>query len=255
MMNSSEVINQSTTVNDIVRGYSPLHYSPKLRSMLNTIYPGRNFDSYPKLQLHKALNEFICQRYSGEEILKYSLFQEFVGKDLVAAFEMPVGSSRLDFLTINGKTTSFEIKSELDNLSKLRKQVADYLSVFEYNNLLIDERHLKKSLELVPECVGIICHGSKQFVYRKATLSNQLDSSAQLSLLTKRELRRFFSCTSVNEILDSNDSNAINVLFKSVLKQRYNDRWQFVVARATSILPIDVQFFFNRNIEPSVIYR
>jgi hypothetical protein len=248
---------RESAINSLAKKYSTLDYFAELSDHLKSIYPDNNFDSYSKYELHKLLNELLFNNYRGEEILKYKLSQRFFGKrNMVAAFEIKVKNSRVDFLTINGQTTSYEIKSELDNFSKLSKQMADYMLAFEYNYLVVDELHIEKAREMIGKSFGLWSYkGNKFRIYKKATLNKQLNPEVQLSLLTKQERLRYFSGQSdIDEILSVNTKDFINQEFKIILKKRYQNRWQFLTAHQKVILPIDVQFFFNNNIKPQHIY-
>lgn len=245
-------------INSVAKKYNVLDYSKKLIEYLNKIYPTENFSHFPKYELHRLLNEVLVTNYCGEEVHKYFLFQNhYYKKNVVAAFEMKVNSSRVDFLTINGFTTSYEIKSELDNLSKLTKQATDYLLAFDYNYIVVDDVHVDKAIDLIPNSFGI--WGYKNGKYRKhkkASLNTNIDSEVQLRLLTKKELIVGFPELYGDKcrILKTYNSESINLQFKKILKQRYKSRWDFLVENQQSIFPVDLQFFFNTNILPRDIY-
>jgi hypothetical protein len=246
-----------TLVKLLVKKYNPLDYSEKLTELLTLVYPDLNFQDWQKSRLHELVNNVVIKKHNGELVLKYYLFQHFYKKNVTAAFEIKVNNSRVDFLTINGTSKSFEIKSGLDNLSKLKKQSADYLLVFDYNYLVVDEKHLENALEMVPQCFGIwtFSKGAKRIIHRNALLNIKIDPEAQLRLLTKRELyQQFKEKKDISNILRDFNINEINYHFKSALKKRYQRRWDFIIEHRKSILPIDLQFFFNRNIEPAIIY-
>lgn len=253
-----KIVNQRA-INILAKSYSTLDYSVKLATLLNSVFPLENFDHFSKYELHKLLNDTIYENHNGEEVLKYKLSQYYINKhNLIGAFEIKVNNSRVDFLTINGHTTSFEIKSELDNLSKLRKQMADYMLVFEYNYLVTDERHLGKVKDLLPEKFGLWSYkGGSYKKLKKAELNNKIDSEVQLGLLTKKELLNNFPEFGgvIKNILSSYDAYYINQQFKKALKNRYRSRWEFLTANFERIFPIDLQFFFNTNIQPNYIYN
>jgi hypothetical protein len=245
-------------INRLAKNYNTLDYSVKLIELLKNIYPYQDFENLPKYELHRLLNETMFENYNGEQVLKYKLFQKYSTKrNIVAAFEIKVNNSRADFLTINGHTTSFEIKSELDNLSKLSKQAADYMLAFEYNYLIIDECHILKAKELVPESFGLWSYKNGKYIkLKKAELNTKMDPEVQLGLLSKRELVLNFPEVggSVQEILISCNADLINRQFKKILKDRYRYRWDFLIANEADIFPIDLQFFFNTNVKPSNVY-
>jgi hypothetical protein len=239
----------------IAKNYSTLHYTPQLLDLLVLIHPNRDFSRLTKLGMHKVINTALMNSYAGEYLFKYVLFKQFQAKNLVAGFEMKVNNSRVDFLTINGSSTSFEIKSSIDNLSKLSKQAGDYLAAFEYNNVVVDEKHLEKCKTKIPDSFGIwVFKNNRYTVRKKASLNTSIDPQIQLSLLTKRELQICFNAVERNLIKENFTAKAINLQFKIALKKRYQNRWNFVVQHSPKILPIDLQFFFNTNISPSSIY-
>jgi hypothetical protein len=241
----------------LVKNYNTLEYSQTLRTLLNTVFKDVDFSCYSKVMLHRHLNDFLTSNYSGEFVLKYLLFRRAATKRLVAAFETKVQSSRVDFITVNGVSTSFEIKSELDNLDKLAKQATNYVKVFEYNYVVIDARHKKNVLNMLPPSYGILYFsGGRQTVERKALFNKGIDQDAQLSMLTKKELIKAFNgFYNRSEIKNRFTDYVINDQFKEALKSRYRIRWNFLVQHRNDILPIDLQFFFNRNVDPELIYN
>lgn len=239
----------------LARSYNALSYSNQLRDLLSAFYQSDKFHGLTKYQLAKIVNDVVFKNYDGEQILKYKLAKEFRNKKYVGAFEVKAKSSRTDFLVINGDTKSFEVKSKIDTLSRLNKQVRDYGDVFEFNTVVIDKVHLSNVIEIIPEYYGIwYFEGSKKLVHRVAEYSPKINAAEQLGLFNKRELMKSFGRVNRDEILSSNDSTKINQELKGMLKKRYFDRWNFVQSNWNQILPIDLQFFFNTNVKPEIIY-
>ena len=240
----------------LARTYKPLDYSVQLKNTLSGFYKGENFDSLSKKELHLKINDILFKHYKGEEILKFKLAEIFKNKDYVAAFEVKAKSSRADFLVINGHTKCFEIKSQIDTLYRLEKQTKDYGDVFEFNTAVIDKKHLKAVSLLIPEYYGIwYFSGAKKIMHREARLSPCLNHKAQLNLFTKKELKKYFGGEGDLElIMNTFSGEQINQKLKDALKARYNQRWNFVKSNWDKILPIDLQFFFNTNVCPDLIY-
>jgi hypothetical protein len=246
------------TINSLARSYHALAHQQQLRSLLTTVYPDSDFSGVDKRGLHEMINYTLLKGYVGEEVLKYLLIKDFFHKKVTAAYELKVNNSRIDFLTINGHTTSFEIKSNLDNLRKLTKQMGDYVSVFEYNYIVIDEKHLLPALSVAPKSYGVwVYRNKKKEVVRDAELNTQLEPSLQVSLFTKKELGIFFKGYQECRDRISLDFTpaAINEIFKLMLKKRYEQKWSFVKAHRDMILPIDFHFFYHNNISPDLIYK
>lgn len=239
----------------LAKSYNALQYQSGLENLLNSYYNTSNFDGWEKFTLHKAINDVVFENYNGEHVLKYKLAQLFRCKEYVGAFEVKAKSSRADFLVINGETKCFEVKSKIDTLGRLNKQSQDYKDIFEYNTVVVDKRHLQAVKRIVPEYYGIwYFQGHKRIEYRKALLSPFINAEAQLAILTKKELKRFFGDADAQMILKWLSGTEINQRLKDALKYRYQIRWNFIKNNWDNILPIDLQFFFNTNVCPKLIY-
>lgn len=246
----------ASAINVLARSYNVLDYTSNLRKILNSTTSDINFESYNKIGLHKIINSILVENYRGEAVLKAKLVEEFIKKDVFAAFEIKVNKSRVDFLAINGDTKSFEIKSELDSLCKLHKQISDYEKVFEFNYVVIDEKHYQRVLNILPLHYGIkLLSNNKIEEVRQAKKNQGLDSTMQLSLFVKKELFHFFKTENVSKIYLENTADFINAQFKLMLKKRYEKKWNFLKDHKDNIFPIDYQFFFNHNINPQIIYE
>ncbi|MCX6299979.1 MAG: sce7726 family protein [Bacteroidetes bacterium] len=248
---------QESAISALARSYNILDYPKNLINILNTTIPGVTFDSFSKPQLHGIINKILTQKYKGEAALKAKLVEKFKENKVTAAFEIKVNNSRVDFLKVNGDTVSYEIKSRIDNLSKLSKQVSDYEKVFEYNFIVIDETHYKAALKIIPDHYGIyVLEKNKLLQSKTAALNNQLDSNMQLRLFTKKELEQTFKnvIPDITLIKETYTDNQINNCFKEMLKRRYTKKWNFLKDNLAEILPVDYQFFFHHNIQPKVIY-
>lgn len=239
----------------LARSYNTLSYTNQLRDLVAAFFRTDRYNDLSKYELAKTINNAILKHYGGEQIFKYRLAKEFKNKNYVAAFEVKAKSSRTDFLVINGDTKSFEVKSKIDTLNRLRKQVGDYGDVFEYNTVVIDKIHLNNVIQIIPEYYGIwYFEGTKKIVCREPKYSPEINPKEQLGLFNKKELLKSFGSANKPEILTSYNSAEINEALKTTLKRRYFDRWSFVQNNWNKILPIDLQFFFNTNVNPEIIY-
>lgn len=239
----------------LAKSYSTLTYVKELRELVASFYKTDKFNDLNKFELAKKINNDVFKHYDGEQILKYKLASEFRNKKYVAAFEVKVKSSRADFLVINGDTKSFEIKSKIDTLNRLEKQTCDYGDVFEYNTVVTDLKHLNKVVSTIPYYYGIWYYdGKTKVVVREALYSPNINSIEQLKMLTKKEIRTAFKTEEINQIIEEHSKETINKIFKEILKKRYTIKWDFLTSNWNEILPIDIQFFFNKNIEPKLIY-
>ena len=239
----------------LAKSYDTLSHSYQLKELVASFFKTKKYNEFSRFELAKTINDTIFRHYEGEEILKYKLAKEFRKRNYVAAFEVKANSSRTDFLVINGDTKSFEIKSKIDTLNRLKKQIDDYGDVFEYNHVVIDKIHLKKVIDIVPTHYGIWSYeGAKRIIHQEADYSPNINAIAQLNLLNKKELTKSFGSSIIQEIIVDFDNVLINSILKETLKSRYTKKWNFIVNNWDDILPIDLQFFFSSNLSPDVVY-
>lgn len=241
----------------LARAYSVLANQLTLKRILSAFFKDTDFNNYSKLELHSLVNEILYNNYTGEIKVKALLVDYFIKHNVVSAFEIKANNSRLDFLRVNGKSISYEIKTELDNLHKLQKQISDYQNLFEYNYIVIDEKHFDNAIKLIPNTYGIfIVNQDKLKEKRKAVLNERLNPNRQLALFTKKEITNHFKGynADIDNILRDFSEKDINTAFKEMLKNRYLSKWEFFLENKSEILPIDYQYFFNHNIQPKIIY-
>lgn len=239
----------------LARTYHPLLSKILLEKAYSSYCDSSEQFEFSKKELHTAINKLLFEHYKGEARLKYELANYFKTEEYQAGFEIKVGKSRADFLAINGNTKCFEIKSERDNLSRLDKQLDDYLKVFEYVYAVTDYRNVSEIEKLAPKNCGIwIFENNRKVEIRPAKYSNTICPTYQVSLLTKVERTNVFKESDPIEIEEQFSPSEINVHFKNTLKKRYEKRWAFVKNEWNQILPFDLQFFFNQNISPELVY-
>jgi hypothetical protein len=239
----------------LARSYNTLSYAHQLRELLAAFFQTEVYNAYSKFEAAKVVNDLLSIHYHGEQILKYRLADYFIQQHCVGAFEVKAKSSRADFLVINGDTRSFEIKSKVDTLNRLEKQVSDYGDVFEYNTVVLDKSHLTKVIGQIPEYYGVWYYeGIQRVVYRNPERSPLLSSVGQLQLFNKAELTKSFGFSSHQQVIAHYNNQQINAALKENLKERYSKRWAFIKRHWDKILPIDLQFFFSTNVRPEVVY-
>ena len=63
--------------------------------------------------------------------------------------ELNVGKSKADLVVINGTTTVYEIKTELDSTARLEGQLSDYIQVFDRVNVITCESKVKNIEKII----------------------------------------------------------------------------------------------------------
>lgn len=241
----------------LIKSYNILLPITELRKIVNSVFKDLKTENMIRYDLHKIINDVIINNYCGEVKIKALLVDHFIKDNAISCFEIKANKSRLDFLRINGTSISYEIKSELDNLIKLEKQVSDYSSLFEFNYIVIHSNHLRNALKIIPPNYGIInITGNKYVIKKEAKKNKNINPIKQIELMTQKEVKNAFQLSKdeIEIIINKYSKAEINSSFKETLKKRYIKRWDFLVSNKEVILPIDYQFFFQNNILPEIIY-
>ena len=105
------------------------------------------------------------------------------------------GSNRVDIAVINGKFVGFEIKSDTDNLNRLKVQAEAYSQVFDLMTLVCVEKFVPQAIDIVPEWWGLKvplsgkrCAITDFRTERRAAPNPSVDTLAVARLLWKSEV-------------------------------------------------------------------
>jgi hypothetical protein len=126
------------------------------------------------------------------------LYSKYGARNNQIFFEFRTGASKLDALIVNESLHAIEVKSELDQLTRLQAQVADYKLRFSHVWVFCSERNLRSIERIVSSDVGLICLRQNRLfsIARPATCDqSKLNSVAILEMLRRQEylsiLKRF----------------------------------------------------------------
>ncbi|WP_439291317.1 sce7726 family protein [Lonepinella koalarum] len=112
------------------------------------------------LSLIQGLYKDLTDNYRCEYIYKNKLFLDIIRnhrlKETVVFNEFKIASSKADLVMLNGSIRIFEIKTELDDLSKLSKQIEDYQKVATEVTIVTNESNIDKLEQYTNRGVGII---------------------------------------------------------------------------------------------------
>lgn len=250
--------------------YNPLLTNDDLDNRIASIIGEKvNFRSY-KTSPRKICNDIILKYYPNETVIKSSFINKILLRrgSHVSIFEFSVGNSRVDLCKINGVSIAYEIKTDLDNLQRLSKQLTDYMQVFDKVYLICSEHKIDNANIQIPNNCGIYTYkqnksGTYSFnLFREAKLSNVISPLKQLKILTKQELYKNFhheANISKDELIlyiaSEYSNDYINRLFKKILKNKYMKQWFFLKSHHDEIYDIDYQWFFKYTINPELIYK
>jgi hypothetical protein len=106
---------------------------------------------------------------------------------------IPRPSARVDIAVVNGEIGGFEIKSDVDSLSRLPNQAIAFNAIFDRMSVVTTVRHLNQIRKIIPTWWGIIAVENKNDTIefdqrRQATANTTQDPEALLHILTRSEL-------------------------------------------------------------------
>lgn len=112
---------------------------------------------------------------------------------VIDEFGICQGESIVDIAVVNGSMHGYEIKSDIDTLRRLPKQVENYSKVFDFVSIVTSKKYADIIASYIPEWWGIVeVNGSKSkalVIKKRLPLQNALvDVHSLVQLLWKDEL-------------------------------------------------------------------
>lgn len=162
----------------------------KLKS--HNLYDKNKGKSY--LQFLRKTYRLLQKRYQNEYVLKNEILNKWVKEELgksdsIIYNELSIGKARADLVLFNGASTVFEIKTELDDISRLKNQLENYNKIFNevYVVVPIEESNLYFDFD---SSVGIITYDSlshKLHKMREARYSIDIQIDVLMEVLRTKE--------------------------------------------------------------------
>ncbi len=160
-----------------------------------------SFFSFPANQHPARLMDYVDYAYDtlkstyrNEYIYKNTIINQllidFSGlSDAVLLNEFRINKSVADLVFINGTSTVFEVKSELDTPARLATQTNDYLQLFREVYVVIHESHKDKYLNATANETGLMILTNQMTLetVRKATPQHALNPVVAIKALRKHE--------------------------------------------------------------------
>lgn len=139
--------------------------------------------------------------------------------------EKSIGGSICDLMAVTDIISGYEIKSDLDNYSRLGMQVINYNKFFNKNYIVVGESHESSILDKIPAYWGIIVIRSDNVVLQRAALDNPcLQIKRQLSILWKLEINNLLTYFNLPLYAMKSKDFLIERLWESVSPNQISDR-------------------------------
>lgn len=113
---------------------------------------GDTFEHAHRLMTSGYRNEYIFKN----ELVSKIVFGRHSTRTASALLELRMGKSWADVMIVNGTSTTYEIKTDLDQFGRLSTQLADYSSRSEFVNLVTSDARAAAAEKYLPAHVGIV---------------------------------------------------------------------------------------------------
>lgn len=138
------------------------------KAIVKSTFPDHGHGDFKVKDALKWAYGILQREYRNEFVYKNELALQLIKlnhKDPVVGFnEFSIGASQLDLMVVNGTTTAYEIKTELDNFNRLSKQLWDYSLVCDRSYVVTYLHLVDQLLKIVSPHVGVIGFDGKKFL-------------------------------------------------------------------------------------------
>lgn len=252
------------------RAFSPLVLNDLMRhgksEYLSEVVSHSGFGA--RIDLSQSLRGFfddlfnhLSEHYCSEYIYKNALAEQmYLGKhfeDSHMLTELRVGPCKADVVILNGTSTVYEIKSDLDSLERLDSQISAYTSFFDQINVISSLSQVEKLQTQLSKEIGIMALGPKnaiEVIRKPQSNKSHVEPSVIFDTLRKNEYLRIIreNFGSVPDVPNTRIHQACSDLFCELapeaahdamlgaLKRRGNKRLRDFVSRAPTSLKASV---------------
>jgi len=113
---------------------------------------------------------------------------------IIPELALPKGLARIDVAVVNGVMHGYELKSDFDNLLRLRLQIDAYNLIFDKVTLVVGRKHILEALNAIPSWWGVTVakeqNGAQDlnlFLIREAEDNPEQDIYTIATMLWRRE--------------------------------------------------------------------
>lgn len=147
--NSNSFILNRVFTREMINELINIGNSQILNNSYSRFFSDMNINNFQKIQ---SLYDMLSKNYRNEYFYKNTLINKIlIGIHSVntttALSELPINNSKADMIMLNGKAVVYEIKTELDSLQRIDKQLNDYYKAFTHVSVVVDESHKEKIIE------------------------------------------------------------------------------------------------------------
>ena len=160
---------------------------------------GEAFDFTLRIMASQYRSEYVFKNW----LVNRLVFGRHSPRTASALLELRAGTSIADVVVFNGTSAAYEIKTDLDNLSRLPLQLQNYSRYFDQVFVVTTTRMAPRIVGAVPPHVGVLVltsRGSLSQVRDATSDMNRLSAAALFGLLHRAEALRVLGRTCGYEV-------------------------------------------------------
>lgn len=134
-----------------------------------------------------------CEYYFKAQLISKIVFGRHSPRTASALLEFPMGASVADVLVVNGTTSVYEIKTDLDNFDRLESQLSQYGTRAEYTTVVVSDSRASQIQTVLPPWVGVLAlrkNGALASVRPPISRLDDVVPEHQFQMLRTEEARR-----------------------------------------------------------------
>ncbi|HCE9574649.1 TPA: sce7726 family protein [Pseudomonas aeruginosa] len=232
-------------------------------------------DTFTVASVFEFCYSLMCREYRNEYVYKNSIAKKILlGRHSINSStmltEFRVGANKADCVIVNGISTCYEIKTDYDNLTRLKSQIDSYLKIFDKVNVVVSKKNLTSALHIAPEEAGVILL-NKSGTFREMRPAQLTGAQIDVRVLM-RSLRRdeyvgltesLFGATpnvsnteifrECERLLTSAANESIRTEFRKIIRQTRALDKDFILSLPTSLLAAGVEFGSTRKARAGLV--
>jgi hypothetical protein len=168
------------------------------------IYPKRKkwvFQEAIKLAYDYLKVNYRCEYVYQNEIANQLLLKYHDDNSATLLKELYISQSIADIVIINGKSTVYEIKTELDNMDRLSGQISEYEQVFDDVYVATYYEAVETVKKIIPSYIGIVVlDNDGKLITDRPSIPGQIEFNSEMAarMLRQTELlsayRKYIGC-------------------------------------------------------------
>lgn len=147
----------TSNFNMVVRSNNLKLTDRNIKKYCTNIKPNTRYSQVIKVVYSELLKEYRNEYFYKNSLINNYLLEKYSLKTTTVFNEFKISNSIADFVLLNGSAKIYEIKTDLDGLDKLNKQINDYVKFADFVYIVTSSKYVSKLLlDYADSSIGII---------------------------------------------------------------------------------------------------